>query len=553
MQYLVVFLILAIGIIIANKLYKKNKYKKNMLYFTNQFGAKPNNEDFEKSNIDSYSNMYSSMHNSHDYVDEITWNDLNMDEVYKRICSCKSNIGKEYLYYRLHKILLSNNDSNLFNDMLDYYNEKIDIIANIQLQLSKIGRRTSIVPLMNKTSYNKLKYPDWIYKILALLTIILMALATLSIITSILMPIALIPMILIFIIDGIVHYKIKAFLESKLEIVNQFYRVLSISRILIKKGDLPNNSDLEKFKSSLNKLRNIKPSIASQANGLMMEFAIFLEYIDIIFFIDIRKYNKSINEIEKNIDSFKTVYEYIGTLDAALSVLSYRESVDFYCEPIKHDKRGIEFKEIYHPLIISPVVNDNLIEKNIIITGANASGKSTFIKSIAINNILALTINTCLAREYRLKPVFTITSMALRDDVISGESYYVIEIKSLKRVLDKIEEIPCMCFIDEILRGTNTVERISASISILNFIHEKECLCIVATHDTELAQILDSKFKNYHFEENVTDESIKFNYKIKEGIAKTKNAIKLLSYYKFDKKIVNEANKLVGNYEEIKL
>lgn len=108
------------------------------------------------------------------------------------------------------------------------------------------------------------------------------------------------------------------------------------------------------------------------------------------------------------------------------------------------------------------------MKQGVLLTGSNASGKSTFLKTVAVNGILAQTIHTCLADRYASCFYQMYTSMALRDDLQSQESYYIVEIKSLKRILDHVgEEVPMICFVDEVLRGTNTVERIAASSQIL--------------------------------------------------------------------------------------
>ena len=102
-----------------------------------------------------------------------------------------------------------------------------------------------------------------------------------------------------------------------------------------------------------------------------------------------------------------------------------------------------------------------------LLTGSNASGKSTFLKSVALNAILAQTIYTVMADSYRA-PYFRIySSMALKDNLMGNESYFIVEIKSLKRIYESADEkVPMLCLIDEVLRGTNTVERIAASSQI---------------------------------------------------------------------------------------
>ena len=112
----------------------------------------------------------------------------------------------------------------------------------------------------------------------------------------------------------------------------------------------------------------------------------------------------------------------------------------------------------WHPLLTHPVKN-SIRKTEVCAAGSNASGKSTFLKMVAVNAVLAQTIHTCTAESYHA-PVFRIfSSMALRDSIQNGESYYIVEIRSLKRILDaaQTETAPVLSFVDEVLQGTNTV------------------------------------------------------------------------------------------------
>ena len=120
----------------------------------------------------------------------------------------------------------------------------------------------------------------------------------------------------------------------------------------------------------------------------------------------------------------------------------------------------------------------------VVIIGPSGSGKSTFLKNVAMNSILAQTLVTCTCSSYQAPFLKVMTSMALRDDIESGESYFIVEIKSLKRILEESKKRePLLCIIDEVLRGTNTVERIAASSRILNALRQKWVLPFAATHD----------------------------------------------------------------------
>ena len=143
------------------------------------------------------------------------------------------------------------------------------------------------------------------------------------------------------------------------------------------------------------------------------------------------------------------------------------------------------------------------------------------------------------------------TSMALRDDLESGESYYIVEIRSLKRILDESKKDGnILCIIDEVLRGTNTIERIGASSRILGMLKKENVLPFAATHDIELSYILENLYENYHFEEEVGDSDVTFNYLLKKGRVTTRNAIRLLEMIGYDQEIVKQANKAVEEFEK---
>ena len=140
--------------------------------------------------------------------------------------------------------------------------------------------------------------------------------------------------------------------------------------------------------------------------------------------------------------------------------------------------------------------------------------------------------------------------MALRDDISNGESYFIVEIRSLKRILDESQKKePLLCVIDEVLRGTNTIERIAASSQILNALQEKWILSFAATHDIELSYILDEIYTNYHFEEEVKEREVVFNYLLQPGRATTRNAIRLLDMLGYDQELVKNAGNAAADFE----
>jgi len=251
----------------------------------------------------------------------------------------------------------------------------------------------------------------------------------------------------------------------------------------------------------------------------------------------------------KNKSRMIEVFETIGFLDAMCAAASFRTWLGNYTVPEFTKEKQYYAEQLYHPFLEEPVPASMQTEKSVLITGSNASGKSTFIKAAALNAILAQTIHTVCAKSYRASFFKVFTSMALTDNLFGSESYYIVEIKSLKRIIDAIDdEFPVLCFVDEVLRGTNTVERIAASSRILHSVAASNALMFAATHDIELTYMLEDSFENYHFEEQILEDKVLFDYQLKQGRATTQNAIALLGMLGYPEEIINKARATAAHF-----
>lgn len=486
--------------------------------------------------------------NEKNIIDDITWNDLNMDDVFKKINNTQSTAGQEVLYDMLRAPVYSQAVLTKRDKVIEFFKKNEKERYDIQFILGKLGKSNELYItncLFNKednSRSNLLKF-----RLLAWIPIISLLLLIIH------------PMFLILTVGCVV---LNVFISQRNKVenydANGFSYMISLINTANKikeKKFFEIDENIDSIDESLKKLKNIKrKSVGIQEKSIMSDMDVFAEYANLIFLRELITYEKVKNTIIKNKKELKNVYEYVGTIDALIAIASFRESLDFYTKPClkiseKKEDNNIEFKDIYHPLVKEPVLNNGNFSKGVLITGSNASGKSTFIKTIAINAIMAQTIYTCFAKEYKTSYFNIYTSMALKDDIHSSESYYIVEIKSLKRILDQVQNnIPCLCFVDEILRGTNTVERIASSCEVLKNIGNENTLCFAATHDVELTYMLDDIFENYHFEETITDNDIKFDYKIHRGRVQTRNAIKLLEFMGYNKNLVENANYRAKNF-----
>ena len=278
-----------------------------------------------------------------------------------------------------------------------------------------------------------------------------------------------------------------------------------------------------------------------------------LDYIRMMTHIDLIKFNSMMKAMKEHRAEAEEMLEIYGLLDACISIASFREAMPYYCVPEftaykKESDVRMKVENLYHPLIHEPVANSIEASGGILVTGSNASGKSTFLKNVALNAILAQTVNTCTATKYAA-PFFKIqTSMALRDDLESSESYYIVEIVS-EEILRSPGTRHLFCVSSRGAAGTNTIERIAASSNILAHLRKPYVLPFAATHDIELSYMLEGAYTNYHFEEEVKEDDVEFNYLLKKGRVTTRNAIRLLSMVGYDRAIVKESEAAVADFE----
>jgi DNA mismatch repair ATPase MutS len=277
--------------------------------------------------------------------------------------------------------------------------------------------------------------------------------------------------------------------------------------------------------------------------------SLLYDYVRMITHIDLIAYKIRISGIKKHHDGIMDLYVDCGRLDACIAVASYLDHRT-HCDVRFTEVKQIRAKGLYHPLIIDPVCNDLNATRGIVITGSNASGKSTFLKAVGLSSLTAASFGFAFADDFETGEFDLYSSMAVSDDLLGGDSYYVVEAKSLKRICDAAKKGSIICIVDEVLRGTNTVERIAASTRILKALSKENVLCFAATHDLELCDLLKEDMDSYYFTEEISEGNVTFPYVIYSGITDKTNAIRLLSVLGFDDDIVENARLLANGFKE---
>lgn len=230
--------------------------------------------------------------------------------------------------------------------------------------------------------------------------------------------------------------------------------------------------------------------------------------------------------------------ETVGELDALCSLGTFAYNHPDYSYPSISDK-PFQFiaTAMGHPLMPAEqcVKNDALIPSRpfyLIITGANMAGKSTYLRTIGVNYLLACIGCPVCCKQLTLYPAQLITSLRTSDSLTDNESYFFAELKRLKRIIDLLNEgHELFIILDEILKGTNSADKQKGSLDLIRQFMHLQTNGIIATHNLllgTLAEQFPDKIRNYYFEADIKENELSFSYKLREGVAQNMNACFLM-------------------------
>jgi ABC-type lipoprotein export system ATPase subunit len=224
------------------------------------------------------------------------------------------------------------------------------------------------------------------------------------------------------------------------------------------------------------------------------------------------------------------------------------------CYPQLVTEPTVSIEDGRHPLIPAADATPNGADltgakRMWIITGPNAAGKSTYLRMVGVNLLLAQIGAAVPAREMTLSPVRLRTDVRIRDDLARHESYFLSEVRRLRlMVVDAETGAPLLGLIDEPFRGTNSSERTAAGVALVEHLMASRHLFLLATHEETLAQTAAGSevAENHHFQEQLTDDGIVFDYRLRSGPARTKTAIRILQQEQYPQSLLERARELMG-------
>lgn len=227
--------------------------------------------------------------------------------------------------------------------------------------------------------------------------------------------------------------------------------------------------------------------------------------------------------------------DIIGEIEQLNSFANFAYNNPDFSYPELNNQFNIEFSDLGHPLLDTETRINNTVDftnqKFIILTGSNMSGKSTFLRSLGINMILAGTGSPICANKANIHPLNVLVSMRLSDSLNDNESYFFAEVKRLKEIMDKADKTISFVLLDEILRGTNSDDKRTGTVEVIKKIIGKKVIGAIATHDLKVcdtSQEYPETLINKCFEVEIIDNELAFDYKLRDGVCKNKSATFLM-------------------------
>ncbi len=476
-------------------------------------------------------------------IDDITASDLDFDRFFRRVDQTHSGPGEEVLYRLLRMPERSEAELKKRKEVMDFFTENEEVRLSVSEAFFETGKtKLSLLSYLSKVK--ELPFKNSVSDFLPLFFLFVTA-----VIFVFHIPFGILAFVLTMIFDFAVYFKKKSAYDQGYVSVALICRLVAAGLRISEKEIRGYETEMREIREELSVLRKLKTAsfflgnLSDSGNILHL----LTDYVRIFTNIDFILFSKMVGMIIGNEDKIRGLYEKMGKMEALISMASYRKSLPYAAEPERTSANVFTAEELYHPLLKTPVGNSLSVSEPVLLTGSNASGKSTFLRTVGISLLLAESFDFVPAKSFKAPFYRIVSSMALRDDLQKGKSYYMAEIEAIRRILKSPDDVKTMVLLDEVLKGTNTVERIAAGTAILKYM-AKKMMVFAATHDMELSGILSGVYRNYHFSESVGDTGILFDYQLRVGPSQTKNAILLLKAMDYPEEITEEAERKAARF-----
>ena len=471
----------------------------------------------------------------HDYATDLDI--VGKNSLFQMINSTGTYYGRRRFVKDLLNPDFSGKDLKKRHDAITELSKNYDLCVETEYDFSLIGVDDDfpslISQLQDKKRFIKSKALKLLFKISSIITCItlLYSILTKNTISFIILNCLIIFQMLIWVIGYLKANSYVGTLKKLAPKINQYDNVINnITKTIFTSDKLDEiEKNLETAKVGVGKLSKIASNINQRNNGVMCIILNSLLLWDYKNAIDLDNWKQEYS------DSVEGWFHALGELESLMSFANLPRVCNNMSLPTFTEENNIiEATNIGHPLIANDkrICNDFTLDNNIyIISGSNMSGKTTFMRTVGINMVLACAGSYVCANSMSVSKMKIITSMRINDDLNEGISTFYAELKRIKKIIDKSHNNPNTLFlIDEIFRGTNSVDRLKGAEGVLKELCKSHVSGMITTHDLEVCNLEyeNHNIINYSFNEHYIDSEIYFDYKLKRGKSLTTNAEFLL-------------------------
>jgi len=498
-------------------------------------------------------------------IDDRTWQDLDLDAVFGFLDRTGSIVGRQLLYHRLRSTTHSPESLAGFDRLVETFRRDETARLDVQVALRALAGN-SVYWLWSLALEPIEPLPRWavIYPAFALL------MAWLIVLTVAFQGPFLVLAVFGLVVGGALRAWFGRRLVPLMEPFRDMVRLIGVAERLGHMEHLPAGVRRQLLEPlpALARLRRSAGWLgrAPSANGDLGSLAI--EYLNLVFCLDANAAIVGVRELRGHQVDVHRIFQAVGEVDSALSIASVRDGASAaadraaWTRPVfTEDGQPVVLEDLRHPLIESAVPNSVTLgpPAGLLVTGANMTGKSTFLRTVGVNAVLAQTINTAFASAWRAPWLSVASCITPSDDLQAGKSYYQAEVETLVAMLAGTPSRGTRLYLfDELFRGTNTLDRIGAASAVLDWLIAGRdttqisaktevarglstvSLVIAATHDLELVTLLPG-YAVVHFGDRLTADGLQFDYKLRPGPTTTRNAIALLGVLGAPPELVTEA------------
>ena len=507
---------------------------------------------------DEHADEYTRFRAAHDpverQVDDRTWNDLNVDQLLCAIDRMHTTIGRQLLHFRLR---CGRNAGS--SDRLD---RLVSLFASDQAARRFAEHALATMAPTTGQAYWRILAPGalpvraW-YVVFPVLTVVAIALLG----AAFLWPAAGLALLAVILVGTVLRAATSKAAPTFLSAFGQVAPIMRAGRRLSANAAIHQAADGAEIAAALETLgsfRRVASWLARESVPSNEILGAIQETLNLLFMVNGNALYFGGRALARYASELSRVSVWVADVDVALNIAALRVDGRSWCVPVR-TAAGTPTTVVrgWHPMLADPVPNSVTLTpgSGLIVTGSNMSGKSTLLRMIGACVVLGNALNRCPAESFTGPDCAVRSCIGRADDLAAGKSYYLAEVEAVLGLLRTAASGDAsILLLDELFRGTNTIERLAAGEAVLRAMVVSANgapgpAVVIATHDGELVSMLRDTYEPWHFQETIDESGLSFDYALCPGPATSRNAIALLEFQGAPHAVVEAARQRVRQLE----